>query len=108
MGTRSCLAKLEANAAVIARMLKLFANEQRLRLLWHLAWADDELPVSALALNLRIGQSALSQHLAKLRRNGVIAARRVGHKIFYRITDTKTAALMAALQAGNPRVETSH
>lgn len=99
--TRNSLAKVEANAAVIARTMKLFANELRLRVLWRLAWAGGELPVGTIAANLGIGQSALSQHLAKLRKNGVIAARRVGHEIFYRITDTKAAALMIALQEGD-------
>jgi hypothetical protein len=37
----------------------------------------------------------------KTGKNGVIAARRVGHEIFYRITDTKAAALMIALQEGD-------
>ncbi len=101
MRTRNGLAKLEANAAVVARTLKLFANELRLRVLWRLAWAGGELSVGMIAANLGIGQSALSQHLAKLRKNGVIAARRVGHEIFYRITDTKAAALMVALQEGD-------
>jgi ArsR family transcriptional regulator, virulence genes transcriptional regulator len=101
MRTRNGLAELEVNAAAIARTLKLFASELRLRVLWRLARAGGELPVATIAANLKIGQSALSQHLAILRRNGVIAARRVGHEIFYRITDTKTAALMVALQEGD-------
>jgi ArsR family transcriptional regulator, virulence genes transcriptional regulator len=101
MRTRNDLAELGANAAVVARTLKLFANELRLRVLWRLARAGGELPVATIAANLKIGQSALSQHLAKLRKNGVIAAHRVGHEMFYRITDTKAAALMAALQEGD-------
>ena len=101
--TRNGFAKLEANAAVVSRTLKLLANELRVRVLWRLAWAGGELPVGTIAENLGIGQSALSQHLAKLRKNGVIAARRVGHEIFYRITDTKSTSLMLALQEGDLR-----
>ena len=99
--TRNGFAKLEANAAVISRTLKLFANEPRIRVLWRLVWAGGEMPVGTIAANLGIGQSALSQHLAKLRKNGVVAARRVGHEIFYRISDTKSVALMIALQEGH-------
>lgn len=98
MSATSDLAKLEVNAAAIARILKLFANEQRVRLLFHLEAAGNELPLVTIAASLRIGQSALSQHLARLRKSGVIAARRDGHNLFYRIADSKAAALVIALK----------
>ena len=100
MRATSDFAKLEANASAIARMLKLFANERRVGLLFHLEAAGNELSVATIAASLRIGQSALSQHLARLRESGVIAARRDGHKLFYRIADPKAAALLIALKGG--------
>jgi DNA-binding transcriptional ArsR family regulator len=92
------LAKLEANASDIARTLKLFANEHRIRILCRLVAASDELPITTIAAGLGLNQSALSQHLAKLRKSGIITARRAGHNIFYRIADPKAAALAIALR----------
>jgi DNA-binding transcriptional ArsR family regulator len=94
----SALARLEANASDIARTLKLFANEQRIHILCRLLEAGHELPVATIAADLKIGQSALSQHLAKLRSSGVVAARRVGHNLLYRILDPKAAALTIGLR----------
>lgn len=94
------LAKLEANASAITQMLKLFGNEQRLRVLFYLEALRDELPVTTIAANLGISQSALSQHLARLRRSGVITARREGHNLFYRIADPKAEALLIGLKGG--------
>jgi ArsR family transcriptional regulator len=92
------LAKLEANVPHIARSLKLLANKQRIHILCRLAAATDELPIAAIATDLGMSQSALSQHLAKLRRSGAITARRAGHNLFYRIADARVAVLLIALQ----------
>src|ERR1700687_1758030 len=85
--TVAALAKLEANAPDIARMLRVFANEHRVRILCHLAASKNELSFVALADGIQISQSALSQHLMKLRKGGLIGARRAGHNSFYRLAD---------------------
>jgi ArsR family transcriptional regulator len=92
------LAKLEANAPDIARMLRVFANEHRVRILCHLAASKNELSFVALADGIQISQSALSQHLMKLRKGGLIGVRRAGHKSFYRLSDPRAAQLAIGLQ----------
>jgi ArsR family transcriptional regulator, virulence genes transcriptional regulator len=94
----AAIAKLEANAPNIARMLGLFANEHRVRILCQLASSKKELSFAALADGIQISQSALSQHLTKLREGGLIGARRAGHNSFYRLSDPRAAQLTIGLQ----------
>lgn len=93
----SALVKCEANAPDIARMLKAFANERRVHILCRLAASKGELSVSALAEGIKISQSALSQHLMKLRKGGLVVARRAGQNCFYRLADPRAAKLAIAL-----------
>jgi DNA-binding transcriptional ArsR family regulator len=94
----AALAELEANAPDIARMLRMFANERRVRILCRLAASKGELTIAAVAEGIQISQSALSQHLMKLRKGGLIVARRAGHNIFYRLADPRAAQLAIGLQ----------
>jgi DNA-binding transcriptional ArsR family regulator len=94
----AALAKLEANAPDIARMLRVFANEHRVRILCHLAASKNELSFAALADGIKISQSALSQHLMKLRKGGLIDARRAGHNSFYRLADPRALQMAIGLQ----------
>lgn len=94
----AALAKLEANAPDIARMLRVFANERRVRILCRLAASKEELSIAALAEGIQISQSALSQHLMKLRKGGLIIARRAAHNSFYRLADPRAAQLAIGLQ----------
>ena len=87
---------IEEKAAYVARLLGLMANEKRLLLLCRLA--EGEMSVSHLARVLGLGQSALSQHLSKLREEGLVDSRREGQSIFYRIGDPKTLSFMETLQ----------
>lgn len=79
------LAKLEASAASAARLLKMLASEQRLVLLCQLA--EGEHSVNDLAQHVGLAQSAASQHLAKLRADGLVTTRREGQTIFYKLSD---------------------
>jgi len=79
----------------VAQRLSLLSNPKRLLILCRLA--QGEAPVGALQQAVGLGQSALSQHLAKLRAAGVVATRREGQTIHYRIADPDTERLMAAL-----------
>jgi DNA-binding transcriptional ArsR family regulator len=90
-------AKLEANAPDIARMLRVFANERRVHILCRLVASKGELSIEALAEGIQISQSALSQHLMKLRKGNLIAKRRTGHNFFYRIADQRAAQMAVGL-----------
>ena len=88
--------RLVEQSAAAANFLRSLANEQRLLILCHLA-ADGELSVSALGERIRLSQSALSQHLAKLRDEGIVAFRREAQAVFYHIADDKAARLLGVL-----------
>ena len=88
---------LEQKAAEAARLLRLLANERRLLLLCHLAGAG-ELSVSAMAGMVGLSQPALSQHLARLREDGLVATRNAAQAVFYRLADPKAARLLEVLR----------
>ena len=77
-------------------MLRALANEQRLLILCHLS-AAGELSVSALGDRMNLSQSALSQHLARLREENMVAFRREAQTLFYHIADEKVARLLGLL-----------
>lgn len=91
----AALAELEASAAPAARLMRLFANEQRLMLMCRLSEGD--CPVGELAAFVGLSQSACSQHLARLREEGVIAPRRDAQTIYYGIADAAAARVIALL-----------
>lgn len=91
------MAKLEQRAAEAALHLKLMANEHRLLILCRLL-VEQEMAVGDLAGAVGLSQSALSQHLAKMRDEGLVATRREGQTIFYRVADPNTRRLLAVLK----------
>jgi len=91
------LKALERNAADAAAMLKLLANENRLLILCHLAMTD-EAPVNELADAVGLSQSALSQHLARMREEALLATRRDAQTIYYRIADPNAARILGVLK----------
>jgi len=78
-------------------MLKLMANERRLKILCRLG-AEREMSVGALAQAVGLGQSALSQHLAKMREEGLVTTRRDAQTVFYRIADKNVARVLFLLR----------
>jgi ArsR family transcriptional regulator, virulence genes transcriptional regulator len=92
------IAELERKAAEAAGLLKLLANENRLLILCRLAVAA-EMSVGDLADAVDLSQSALSQHLAKMREDGLLATRREAQTVFYRIADPNAARLLALLKS---------
>jgi DNA-binding transcriptional ArsR family regulator len=94
----SGIAELERKAAEAAGLLKLLANENRLLILCRLAVAG-EMSVGDLADAVDLSQSALSQHLAKMREDGLLATRREAQTVFYRIADPNAARLLALLKS---------
>ena len=87
--------ELEARADEVGVKLSLMGNPKRLLILCLLA--QGEMSVGAIAQALEIGQSSLSQHLAKLRDGGLVTTRREAQTIHYTLADDQTRALMAAL-----------
>jgi DNA-binding transcriptional ArsR family regulator len=86
---------LESRAVEAARMLKLLANEQRLTVLCRLG--GGEMSVTELGEYVDLSQSALSQHLAKLRADGLVATRRDAQTIYYRLADPIAKRLIGVL-----------
>lgn len=90
------LDSLEARAADVARLLACLASAPRLLVLCRLAEAG-EVRAGDLGAGLGLSPSALSQHLARLRADGLVATRRAGTEIHYRIADPRLLRLMTTL-----------
>ena len=75
--------------------MKMLANSHRLMILCELHKGDRS--VGMLQQVVGIGQSALSQHLAKLRHDGLVKARREAQTIHYSLADPKVREVMALL-----------
>ena len=88
-------ADFEASASQAAALLRLLGNEKRLMVLCQLA--DGELSVSQLQERIGTSQSALSQHLALMREQGIVATRRQSQTIFYRIEDPAALRIIQTL-----------
>lgn len=80
-------------AAEAAAFLKALSHEGRLMILCHLS--SGEKSVTALEALIGARQAAVSQHLARLRSEGLVAARRDGKVIYYAIKDPKVRAMVA-------------
>lgn len=81
-----------------AKLLSNLANETRLRTIYLLA-SRGEMFVGELVAELGVSQSALSQHLSKLRDAGIIATRSDAQKHYYSIQVSWTRDLLATLNA---------
>ena len=88
---------LEERAGEATQLLKLLANETRLLILCRLV-ANGEMSVNAIVAAAGLGQSAVSQHLAKLRDDNLVTTRRDGQTIHYRIADRNVARVIAVLK----------
>ena len=75
------LEMMKENASKAAKLMKALGNESRLLILCHLD--GKELSVSELNRCLDLSQSALSQHLAVLRKDGLVKTRRESQTIYY-------------------------
>lgn len=83
------------NAERASRLLKAMGNERRLVILCHLC--QREYSVSELCRLVGLSQSALSQHLAKLRRDGLVRTRRSAQTVYYSIAGPQVRPLLSAL-----------
>lgn len=89
------LERFQASAGEAAALLRALSNEKRLMILCQLG--EGEMAVGQLLPLVGLSQSALSQHLAKLRDEALVSTRRDGTTIFYRIADPAVLKVIAVL-----------
>lgn len=86
---------MEENAAQAESLLSLLANRHRLMVVCHLT--EGEMTVSQLLAASTLSQSALSQHLAKLREAELVQTRREGQLIYYSLASDQARKLIETL-----------
>ncbi len=87
--------EMQQNAEQAARLLKTLANPGRLMILCNLL--KQECTVGELEEQVGLSQSALSQHLARMRSESLVSSRREGQKMIYSVTDARVRAMIEAL-----------
>jgi ArsR family transcriptional regulator, virulence genes transcriptional regulator len=91
----SQLANLQDNVARASCLMKAMANEKRLMILCQLL--EGEKSVGQLEKAVGLSQSALSQHLARLRRDRLVATRRSAQTIYYSLKGRDAQAVIQTL-----------
>lgn len=86
---------MKQNARKAEALLKLLANAKRLMILCHLG--RQEKTVSELVQLIGLSQSALSQHLAKMRVDNLVVGEKRGQSVYYRIARPEVDALLSTL-----------
>lgn len=89
------LVKLEQQSETASSLLKALANEKRLMIVCILSKGEKN--VGDLEQFIGLSQSALSQHLARLRRDGIVDTRREAQTIYYSIKDPAVLKLLECL-----------
>lgn len=92
----SALSQLEEKATEVAGTLNALANEKRLMILCELV-ERGECSVNSLSEAVGLSQSALSQHLARMRDEGIVTFRRDAQTLWYRVADDRIERLLAVL-----------
>ena len=77
--------KMRPAAEKASSLMKVLGHSGRLMVLCHLA--EDEISVGDLADALEMSQSALSQHLARMRAEGLVETRRESQTVYYRLAE---------------------
>ncbi len=88
--------KMAASADEAADLLKAMSNQHRLLILCVLL--DRELSVGEINAAVPLSQSALSQHLAALRRVGLVSTRREAQSVFYRVSSDAVLQIIQVLK----------
>lgn len=87
---------LQANSEAAARLLRALGNEQRLRILCLLVGGEST--VGRINEHLpELSQSALSQHLARLRDDGLVTTRREAQSVWYSLPEGPAQAIITTL-----------
>ncbi|RZO33076.1 MAG: transcriptional regulator [Rhodospirillaceae bacterium] len=79
-----------------SRLLRSMSNDRRLRIL--LLLRSREMAVGEIAEQVELSQSALSQHLAILRTDGLVNTRRQAQSIFYSLASDKALTLLESVE----------
>jgi len=85
------------NSAKAVKLLKAVSNERRLLILCHLL--SGELSVGEMNEKLGLSQSALSQHLALLRRNKLVKTRKEAQTVFYSMNSKEAEAVIGLMHS---------
>ena len=88
--------RMQQKARPASTLLKAMGNERRLMILFYLLQAERS--VSELQGLIGISQSALSQHLARLRADNLVSTRRDAQSIYYSVSDAGVREIALALQ----------
>ena len=88
---------MQANAGEAAGLMKMLSNPARLMVLC--ALVNQEHSAGELEAMSGLSQSALSQHLARLRKEGLVKTRRDGAKIVYSLNDVNARRVIETLHA---------
>ncbi len=95
LGISMNLEAMERNSAQAVTLLKAMANERRLHILCMLH--ETELSVGELCQKLRLSQSALSQHLAWLRRDELVTTRKEAQTVYYSLKSVEVKNMIHLL-----------
>ena len=79
----------------VSGLMKALANPARLMVLCEMLGGEQS--VGALERSVGLSQSALSQHLARLRADGLVQTRREAQTIYYSVADAKVGRLLTVL-----------
>ena len=90
------VSRFSRHAAEAVGLLKSLASEPSLLVLCYLAEVG-EMSAGGLTEQVGLSQSAVSQHLAKLREEGLVATRKDAQTVFYRVCDPKAEQVLALL-----------
>lgn len=97
MNKLSDIQQLKNKATDAASLLKALAHPERLMILCQLI--NTELNVGELCAQSQLSQSAFSQHLAVLRRDGLVRTRKEAQTVYYSIANDHVLKVLKVLQA---------
>lgn len=89
------IVKMQQNVQAATELLKTLANPGRLMVLCHIV--KQKRTVNELEKLVGLGQSALSQHLSRLRHEGIVEHRRKGQSVFYALKDERARRVIEEL-----------
>lgn len=87
---------ITTHAKNAAQLMKALSNEARLLILCHLT--EKEMSVGELLALSKLKQSAFSQHLAKLREEGLVSTRKEAQTVYYSISNNSVGKVLKTLQ----------
>ncbi|WP_028669663.1 ArsR/SmtB family transcription factor [Saccharospirillum impatiens] len=94
-GTQRVVDDMERSVHEASLLLKALSNECRLLILCNLL--DGEKSVSELNMRIDLSQSALSQHLARLRRDHLVKVRKQAQTVYYRIASDEAEQVIGLM-----------